>query len=80
MFFYGGARTRQALVKQQCVLMHEPKGYEFGEAAGVGLNVAQQAHLANPVLRRFRVSVHHGGCAANAATMRGADDFDPVRG
>ena len=67
-------------MKQQCVLMHESQGHEFGEAAGFGLNVAQQPHLANPVFGRFGVSVHHGGGAANAATMRGADDFNPVRG
>ena len=80
MFRESGTGTRQALMKQQCVLMDEAQGHEFGEAAGFGLNVAQQAHLANPVFGRFGVSVHHRGCAANAALMCGADDFDPVRG
>src|SRR6478672_8894666 len=78
MFGESRTGTSEPLMKQQRVLVYEPQGNEFGEAAGFRLDVAQQAHLAHPMIRRFRVSVHHGRGAADAALMRSADDFDPL--
>src|SRR5258707_4787466 len=75
-----GAASSEALVKQQRVLMDEPKRDKFGEASGFILNITQEAHLPHPVLRRFRVSVHHGRSRTNAESMRGADHLDPLRG
>src|SRR5208282_133816 len=71
---------RQSLLVEQRVLMDEAEWDELGEAAGFGLNVSQQSHLADPVRGSFRVSVHEGRSGADAAAVRGADDFDPLRG
>src|SRR5580704_5990741 len=60
--------------------MHEAERYELGETSCFVLNLAQEQHLAHPVLRCFRVSVHHGRSGANSATMRGANYVDPLRG
>ncbi len=74
------AGARQSLMEEQRVLVDEAEGNEFGEASGLGLNLAQQPHLANPVRGSFGVSVHQRRSGANAAAVRGADDFDPLRG
>src|SRR3954470_19381489 len=70
--------TSKSLMKQQRVLVYEAQRNELGEAARFRLNVPQQAHLPHPMIRRFRVSVHHRRGAANAALMRSADDVDPL--
>src|ERR1700689_1762475 len=80
MFCKRRSASRQSLMKQQCVLVNKSEGNELSEASGFPLNVAQQQHLANPVLRRFRMPVHHGRGRAYAAAMSRADDFDPLRG
>ena len=72
--------ARQSLMEEQRVLMHEAEGNELGEASGFGLDVAQQPHLADPVRGSLGVSVHERRRGADAAAVRGADDFDPLRG
>src|SRR5579864_8302650 len=73
------AGARQSLMEEQCVLMNETEGHEFGEASGLGLDIAQQSHLANPVRRSLGVSVHERRCSANATAVGGADDLNPLR-
>src|SRR5580658_2677193 len=80
MFGKRRTRARNALMKEQRVLMHEAEGDELGEAAGLLLNFAEQQQLIDPVFGRLDVSVHQGGGAADAAAMRGADDLLPLLG
>src|SRR5580700_5305304 len=80
MFRESRSAARQALMKQQRLLVHEAERDEFGEASGFILNLAQEPHLADPVLRRFSMSIHHRGSGADAVAMRSANDFDPLRG
>ncbi len=63
----GGTGARNSLMKQQRVLVDEAERNEFGEAAGLLLDFAQQKKLIDPVLGRFDVSVHQRGGAADAA-------------
>src|SRR5437764_1146625 len=79
MFGKGRTGTRESLMKEQCVLVYETERHEFGEAAGLALNVPEQPHLPDPMLWLFRVSVHHGRSTANATLMGGADNLDPLR-
>src|ERR1700738_5678647 len=65
-------------MKEQRVLMHEAKGHEFGEAAGLLLNFAEKQKLIDPMGWRFNVSVHERRGAANAALMSGADHLLPL--
>ena len=80
MFGESWPGARQSLMVEQRVLMDEAERNELGEAAGFGLDLAQQAHLADPVRGGFRVSIHECRSGANAAAVRGADDLDPLRG
>src|ERR1700722_901203 len=80
MLAQGGTGARESLMEQQRVLVDEAQGDEFGEASGLVLDVAQQQHLANPVVRSFSMAVHHRGGGADAGAVRGADDLDPLRG
>src|SRR6202451_1710137 len=72
--------ARKALLNKQRVWVTEPERHELGKAAGFALDAAQQAHLVDPVGGSFHVPVHHGRSGADAASVGGLDDFDPLRG
>src|SRR5207245_6048830 len=80
MLGQGWARSGQALVEEQRVLMDEAEGDELGEASRLGLDVAQEQHLADPVGGSLGVSVHERRGGADAAAVGSADDLDPLRG
>ena len=48
-------------MEEDRVLMDEAERDEFGKSSGLGLDVAQQSHLAHPMVRSFGVSVHQRG-------------------
>ena len=75
-----GSGACESLMEEQRVLMNEAKGNELGKSTGLGLNVAQEEHLSNPVGRSLGVSVHERRRSADATAVRGADDFDPLCG
>src|SRR5580704_3036857 len=74
------AGAGESLLKQKRVLVNEAERNEFGEAAGLRMNLAEERELTDPVGGSFHVSVHEGRGAANAALVRSADDFPPLRG
>ena len=74
------AGARKSLMEEDRVLMHESQRNKLGEAAGLALNLPQHMKLIDPVLGSFDVAIHQRGGAANATSVRGADDFLPLRG
>ena len=78
MFGERWAGAREALLKQERVLVHEAQRDEFGEASGFGLNLAEEFQLAHPVSGSFHVSIHKRRGGTNAALVCGADDFLPL--
>src|SRR5450631_786964 len=79
MFRQSGAGTRKPLMKQDGVLMDKSEWNEFGEAAGLVLDISQQAQLIDPVRGGLDVAVHQSRSAADPAGVRGTNNFSPLR-
>src|SRR5262245_63493459 len=71
---------REPLMKQQRVVMNEPKGNKFGETASLKLNFAQQQELIHPMFRRLDMPVHQRGSRTNTASVCCLNDLQPLRG
>ena len=69
-----------AFDKQGRFAVYETERHEFGNAAGVFLNRAQQVDMRGPMARAVDMAVHDGRGAAQADTVRGANDIDPGPG
>src|SRR5580704_17951928 len=80
MFGERGARSRNSLMEEQSILMHEAQRHELGEATSLLLDFAEQQKLIDPVFGGLDVSIHQRGGAADAAGVRGTDDLLPLLG